>query len=194
MTGKGHLISGSIMLADTYMLHSYMLHNDVSANFLLSIQNFIEPKLNMFEIYKAPINTVMFFASIIIFYFGLLFPDLDLDSSTVSKLMHFSIPIKHRGFLHSIWVVLLVGVIGIWFFPFRYFMLGILCHDIIDSFSVAGWVPLYPIGRYKTFNNSIVAIRKKGFGFYKSGEISEVIILIILGVLSGFLFYLVKFM
>jgi len=193
MTGKGHLISGSIILADAYLCHDYLAQANTSASFFITVQNFVDTKLNMFTLYEKPMSTVLFLSSILIFYFGLIFPDIDDSKSMVSKLMHFSLPINHRGVTHTLWVLLLVTFVGIWFFPFRYFALGMLCHDLVDSFSSAGWVALYPLGRYKIFHGSVVATRKKGFGIYKTGEVSEFIILAILGILSLFFIYMIKF-
>lgn len=118
-------------------------------------------------------NNILF---LIVFLFFSLIPDLDDYSSKISrklKPLAFIIKFlfKHRGFLHSIYLPFMVSLL---FFIINKRLIGLavilgyLSHLVLDSLTIAGTRPLYPI------------INKKIKGFIKVGSLVENIIFIIL--------------
>lgn len=191
MTGKGHIVSGSIFMADTFVCRILLRQIDMSASFY-----------NFFEVFEYHFNPLIFYQDcdditkylflglcILFYYFGLLLPDID-TTSTISNFFHFKIPGPHRGFTHSLWLVLLFLIPGFLFFkPICFLALGMLIHDISDSLSSAGWVPFYPFGNYKLIHENIVCSKCKHITLYSStAKHSETACNIILFLTSALIF------
>jgi len=130
------------------------------------------------------VKYLMFGLSIFLFGLGLLLPDIDTNS-TISNFLHFKIPGPHRGLTHSLWLVMLFMAFGfVYVYPLRFLALGILNHDIVDSFSAAGWVPFYPFGSYK-ISNDIVCAKNRHITLYSSkAKYSEAVCLLVFVLIS----------
>lgn len=114
----------------------------------------------------------MLIFSLALYYFGLLLPDIDNDSK-ISRTLGFKVPIKHRGFTHSLWFVVIFGlpafvIDAIWIL--RFLVIGMLAHDFVDGFSVAGWVPFYPFGHYSIAYGNVVCNKNWHPKLYTSAD------------------------
>ncbi len=133
---------------------------------------------------------VVYFIPQLLFYvplilFGSLLPDIDHPNSKlgrkiwpISKLINWVF--GHRGFLHSIFFVLLISIpIGIYFgFSFGFAIaIGILSHLLSDALTVSGIALFYPLSNFKIK------------GFVRTGSWLEYIIYLSLYLLAGFIFY-----
>jgi membrane-bound metal-dependent hydrolase YbcI (DUF457 family) len=179
MTGKGHLVSGSILMADTYLCGCFLPHLPVSAIFIETVDNFVNTHFDVFAHQDNFIFRIFTVAlSIVFYYLGLLLPDID-KKSMISHIFKFSLPITHRGLTHTIYVLILIIIGSVTFYPLRFLGLGFLVHVLIDSLSPAGWVPFYPIGRYYVRNETVIT-KDKHLVLYTSDGYSEDILLIIM--------------
>ena len=82
---------------------------------------------------------------------GLVLPDVDNPDSRVARLLHVPSRVRHRTLPHTLWLVALLVSIG-WWLAWQYLTwlgVGVLIHQVLDSWSKAGWVPLYPLGRWE---------------------------------------------
>ena len=115
-------------------------------------------------------NALMF---IIIFSFFSILPDIDSHKSKIgSKLKPlsyvFEILFGHRGFLHSMWIPMIIFIL---FWLFGYFtlglaaMLGYILHLLMDSMTLGG-VKFFGI--------------KKRRGFVKTGGAFEIVLFFVL--------------
>ena len=167
MTGKGHIVSGSILMADTYLCYDLISRIEISAVFRTWLDVF-EKQINPLLYYDGWPKYVFLFLSVFFYYIGVLSPDIDSDRSTISKMLHFSIPVVHRGLTHSIWIGGIFAGIGVCvFYPLRFLFIGFLIHGFMDHYSKAGWVPFYPLGDYRIYNNTVFT-NKKHLVFYSA--------------------------
>lgn len=82
---------------------------------------------------------------------GLVLPDVDNPGSRVGRLLHVPSRVRHRTLPHTLWLVVLLVLSG-WWLAWQYLTwlgVGVLIHQVLDSWSKAGWVPLYPLGQWE---------------------------------------------
>lgn len=200
MTGKGHLWSGSMTLIGFGTLELFVVHPLVddlihsfdleSTNIFLRIYNhvlgyFSEPSL---------FNILIWICGICCYYFGLLLPDIDKSTSTISKILHFHLPFLHRGITHTIYWVILNMLLGVLLNPmFLFLAQGYFVHLYYDSFSVAGVCWFYPFSRYTVYRNTVMT-RRRHMVLYSSdgGELLPLVISIIVSILIIVFVILVK--
>lgn len=96
----------------------------------------------------APVPAIVCAAAVL----GSLLPDIDIPTSTISKLLGgWSVPGRHRTWTHAIWVPAALAIIcavaggsamlgGI--------VVGWLMHELMDSLSAGGVVWTWPCDRY----------------------------------------------
>ncbi|NMB66571.1 metal-dependent hydrolase [Candidatus Woesearchaeota archaeon] len=127
------------------------------------------------------------FLSFIFFILGTFIPDIDSKLSKIGKKKIFRVLqffVKHRGFMHSLFFIIFLFFI-LYFLPSSlrtYFCFGAFLHLFLDSLTVNGTYPLYPL-------------KFKIKGFIKTGKLFEKIIFIsfIFLDISLFLFKLIVF-
>ena len=195
MSGEGHMFSGSILMVDTYLCYDILSRIELSSIFRTGFDYFdtlVNPMLCHDGWFKYP----FFVLSVFFYYIGLLIPDIDSEYSMISKMLHFHIPVAHRGLTHSVWAGLIFLVIGVvLFYPLRFLFIGLLIHGFIDHFSKAGWVPFYPIGKYRIYNNTVFTNKKHMVFYSAKAPEAELIfngfILLFSIVLIGFSYYLI---
>ncbi len=182
MTGRGHLFSGTVLAADTIAAAGIVAVSgkpELLAKALPTCKAVLVPSGDGAAFALSAVACAAFY------FLGLLLPDIDSPGSTVTKLTHFSLPLTHRGFTHSFWFLLIFLLLGRFaWFPFRYIGIGMLVHDLMDWGSTAGWVPFYPFGRWRKYQNCVMA-RGHFISFYSSkAEHSETVVNIFLILLS----------
>lgn len=191
MTGKGHIVSGSIFMTDTLICCAFVQQIDLSVsfhNFFESFNSNFNP-LIFYQDYNPVLSYLMLGICIFAYYIGLLLPDID-TTSTISNFLHFQIPGPHRGLTHSVWFVLLFYVLGIFYIRSLVFLsFGMFVHDITDGFSAAGWVPFYPFGKYQIKYENIVCSKCKHITLYTStAKHSEAVCNLIFILVSALIF------
>lgn len=94
-----------------------------------------------------------------LFIVGTLLADADLPHSLMGRFMPWGImwrrqsasepatsPIAHRGWTHTLWVLLGVGALAATVAPVLVWLLaGMVTHVLLDALSMAGWVWYYPL-------------------------------------------------
>lgn len=125
--------------------------------------------------------------SVLLFFLGVLLPDIDSQGSILGKIIY--IPIRHRTWTHTIWVVFLfLGLSFLW--PgFFWIAAGVVCHLIIDSVSNQGVCWFYPISKYRYYPGGAAVKKKHVLKFYRTGSKMESVvcgIYVVLGILIFF--------
>lgn len=185
MSGKGHIASSTIIVADAVFFRTCLEKIEAPAFPLLG---YID-RFNILLIFQDRpyfVRYLMLSIGLFLFYIGSLLPDIDNPDSLISKMLHLNIRIVHRGFFHSVWfasLFLIPGIFVRYAVPFSYMGLGILVHYIVDRPSPAGWVPLYPLGNYRIYENTVFT-NKRHLSIYRTGDLSELAFIILLLVLS----------
>lgn len=82
-----------------------------------------------------------------LYFLGLLLPDCDNAESFISKIIY--IPVGHRTWTHSIWPILCLFILGIFWHPITGLAFGMLIHIFFDALSVSGICWLYPLTKYR---------------------------------------------
>ena len=95
-----------------------------------------------------------------LFIVGTVLADADLPHSLAGRFMPWGTmwqrksasrsaatsPIAHRGWTHTLWVLLGVGVLTAMASPiFMWLLAGMVTHVLLDAMSMAGWVWYYPL-------------------------------------------------
>ena len=104
---------------------------------------------------------------------GSLFPDIDSRNSRLGRHVH--LPLRHRGWTHTDWLLILVLALSfvdptglsVWFF------VGLFSHDVTDELSVAGRVRFYPLTKYKVISSSSgesIVVSRRYRGLYTTGS------------------------
>ncbi len=119
--------------------------------------------------YLNPGNQVLFFILVMI---GACLPDIDHPKSKLGKYFK---PIgwlfEHRGFFHSIFMLVILSLAVLYFFNWFYtsaIAIGFLSHLISDAITIQGIMPFHPLSRFR--------LR----GFIETNSIFETIIFIAL--------------
>lgn len=190
MTGRSHIAFASIAAADcvagVIMAKIYLPSDSkLVLQAISAISDFFDPMAE----FGGLAGCLLVGAAIILYYIGVLLPDID-TSSTISNALHFKLPLKHRGFTHSLWAACLFLMPSlIWYEAWisRFVAAGMICHDLADSFSPCGWVPFYPFGKYRIVHGNVVCSRMPHIKLYSSEKKgSEKIVNIAFGVISAF--------
>lgn len=94
-----------------------------------------------------------------LFIVGTVLADADLPHSLMGRFMPWGTiwrrqsasepatsPIAHRGWTHTLWVLLGVGALAVMVAPVLLWLLaGMVTHVLLDAMSMAGWVWYYPL-------------------------------------------------
>lgn len=108
------------------------------------------------------------------FTLGCLLPDIDQEKSVLGKI--FYVPVRHRTWTHTIWMVLLLSV-GAIFVPWLWWLTcGCTLHIFFDSLSKGGICWFYPISQYKTWASGAQVKKNHWIYLYRTGETSETIV------------------
>lgn len=173
MTGKGHLMSGTVAAADAIATLHFIGACDVPAAVRSWTDRLIAAAVGPVDTgWRTAVPVALLAAG---YYIGLLLPDIDKENSMMARRLHICVAVNHRGVTHSVWALMIpflasLGAIGAaGAFP-RGVFLGMLVHCFVDALSVAGWVPFYPLGRYKIYNGTVMTRRRGHFGWYSSAR------------------------
>lgn len=194
MTGKGHMIAGT----------SLIVINDALLNLLskqISKLSFVPDTFSLFEHYRNIISriwipeaasgtwvaksiTVITVALyLVIFWIGCLLPDIDHPNSIMGQRFH--IPIPHRTWTHTIWIVAILAIPAIWIPAFFWLTYAYFLHLCVDAFSRGGVCFFYPISKYLDYPSGAHVKKKHIFKLYRPGGRSETVVCCILIVFAS---------
>ena len=169
MNGKQHLTAGVTLAALDVMAYKNMLDWSEPS---------LHEKIVEFGDYMVP-NIPYGVAGGVLFLLGLVLPDCDHDKSLIGRI--FYVPLEHRTWTHTLWFVLLFGIIGLFFRPFLWLSFGYFLHLFCDSFSRCGVCWLYPITRYKHYAGA--KIKRGHFLYFYGGGATDPLAWVLCGVL-----------
>jgi membrane-bound metal-dependent hydrolase YbcI (DUF457 family) len=182
MTGRDHIITGACSLAiigdmTIYMKNHYdFIFKDHINKVGEIIYNFAT------ESFLGLPFAISLIICLAFYLIGVLFPDTDSEKSMLGKFIH--IPVRHRTWMHAIWVPLIA--IGLSYFvqPLMWFSVGYIVHLFWDSLSVGGICWFYPISRYRSFDSGAQIKKKHWLKLYRTGNTSELIVVIICAIIT----------
>ena len=166
MTGRGHVVTGTAVLA--------------GAADVICVRGAFQPwgqAMRTWLVGTTPVGLAIAIGALG-YYLGLLLPDADSPTSAIGK--YFYVPVKHRTWLHAMYVplaMIFVSMIFSFLRPLFWCACGYLVHLWVDSMSTAGICWWYPYPGYRLYDSG--AFVKKGahpFKLYKTGERSEIIV------------------
>lgn len=153
MTGKQHLVAGSTLTVLTVTVYEnvkYNWTNEPVVDMITNIKDFVIPQ-----------NIALIPICIIFLFLGFLSPDCDESKSMLGR--YFYVPVEHRTWLHTLWIILMFIGLGFLFKPFFCLAFGYFTHLFVDSPSKCGVCWLYPISKYKHYGHAKI---KKGHFVY----------------------------
>ena len=173
MTGKGHLVSGTVAAADAIAALYFCRDGGAPAVLVSASDAVISAALGSAGAWWHTAAGAAVLAAG--YYIGLLLPDIDKENSMIARRLHVCLAVNHRGITHSVWalaVPAVLSLLSIWPLDVlcRGLFLGMLAHCLVDAMSVAGWVPFYPLGKWRTYNHTVMTRRRGHFGLYSSAR------------------------
>jgi membrane protein len=142
MDGKQHLITGAAIATFNVAMYKQITANwtnSAAVDFVTTVKDFIIPQ-----------NIIIGIFAVLLYILGLLAPDCDKPYSTLGK--YFYVPIEHRTWLHTAYIIIMFAILGIFIRPFIAFAIGYFIHLFFDSFSACGICWFNPFG-YKHYPN-----------------------------------------
>lgn len=108
---------------------------------------------------------------VLVLFIAAALPDIDTRFSKIGKKKIFRFLqffVKHRGLLHSFFLLIFITLVLVLFIPIISlpFFLGYSSHLVMDSFTIEGIYPFYPL-------------KKRISGNIKTGSKAEIVVLII---------------
>ena len=190
-------INNSLFVMLICFFAANMFNNSFFGSFSYLIVDYFFPANLSFK-YRFFKTLFILILSILFLKIGTLLPDIDNKGSVLgSKLYNMGIDIEsyigHRTYTHSIWLVLILFVLGKFFVPFRFMFFGVLVHIFVDSFSKAGICFVYPLKKYIHYNSGAFVADGHRYKLYTTGSDREYLIVkyvkIICIVLSVYFFF-----
>ena len=109
-----------------------------------------------------------------VFLLGCLLPDCDLKTSIIGKV--FYVPVRHRTWTHTIWIILILLILSYVNTCFIWLAYGYFLHIFYDSLSKGGICWFYPISKYLNYSSGAQIKKGHKIYLYKTSEISEKIV------------------
>jgi membrane-bound metal-dependent hydrolase YbcI (DUF457 family) len=159
MTGKQHIMAGTTLTVLDAAVYFNIVNNWANESVVSCIESvgkFAFPHTTLLH----PFTIGMLAISIVLLYLGFLLPDCDNSRSFIGRYFH--VPVEHRTWMHTLYIVLLLGGIGIFFRPVIWLAFGYFQHLVCDAPSKCGVCWLNPYG-YKRFGHAKI---KKGHFLY----------------------------
>lgn len=176
MQGKNHIIVAAATLPGIHSLGNFLTWS-LDRVLPYSITGYLWNAYALFDpgyFVRSFFEVCLWVFPCVLFYFaGTLFPDCDDEKSMLGRLIH--IPVKHRTWLHAVWIpvglFVLGGVTGI--VIVNYFALGWLVHLFYDSLSAMGCCLFYPFPGYIEYPSGAKVKKGHRIKLYRNGQASE---------------------
>lgn len=188
MTGRDHVIAGTATIG---------IADGVVHGLSALSEKFLPTQSLVYKYHGMFLQGSSFFAkagwaigAAVLFYLGTLLPDIDTGESTIRKILHIQnkkVNEKwHRTWTHSVWPLLLLGVLMWQVSIFFWLFFGYLTHLIWDSVSAMGICWLYPFQKYLVYPSGARVVKGHKVKLYKTSELSEiwtVVFVVVVGLL-----------
>lgn len=109
--------------------------------------------------------------SFLLFMLGTLLPDIDSKKSLLGRYIY--LPIKHRRWTHTVWVLLGIFPFAVFFVYIRALWVGYFLHLLLDAVSAAGVCWIYPIHKYIEYDSGAFVAPNHKHKWYHAGKDSE---------------------
>lgn len=186
MMGRSHLIAGACALEHAYVIHMCIERADIP--FLESAGRVVQSYLGIEELVSSqliqanslPVSLSISMLSILLYlmmyFIGTLLPDIDNPNSMLGRFVH--VQVKHRTWLHAIYLYLIPAILGIWYPACAWLFFGVFVHLFWDSFSAAGNCWFYKLlSDYKEYPGGAKIKKGHKLKLYHAGEWSEYLLL-----------------
>lgn len=174
MTGRHHILAGSaaavtLAAAASASAQSSNPAESVSAGFL----RFLIPDsvAGNFSGFLFDNIFVYLMCGFFLFWLGTYLPDIDSPRSKFGR--YFRLPLRHRGWTHSVWPCALFAVLAVRYSLCSWLFLGYTLHILLDFFSAAGICFFYPFQRYAEYRSGAFAVPRHKLKLYRTGSASE---------------------
>lgn len=182
MMGRSHLITGACALEHAYAVNVLIDRADFAP--LMTIQQTVQSYLGMDILVQnqTPVHTIIVLVPLylVMYFIGVLLPDIDNPDSILGRFIH--VPVKHRTWLHAIYLYLIPAILGWLIHPaFSWLFFGVFIHLFWDSFSTEGNCWFYKLfSDYKEYPNGVKIKKGHKLKLYHAGEWSEYLLLFII--------------
>lgn len=179
MMGRNHLIVGACALEHVYVAGKLIEKSDFQP--LITLRQTVDSYFGLKELVGPSIVLIgICFAA---YFLGTLLPDIDNPNSILGKILH--IPIKHRRWLHAIYLYLPIAALGMIHPIFSWLFFGIFVHLFWDSFSAMGNCWFYKLlSDYKEYPSGAQIKKGHRLKLYHAGEWSEYLLVFIIVAIS----------
>jgi membrane-bound metal-dependent hydrolase len=177
MTGRHHLLVSGAAMTAAVALDGYAFKIAESTTGIYPQQLLVK---HFFINYFYP-DSVLLSGELIIFcwsaiifagyLFGSLLPDIDSKTSIIGRKIH--LPFEHRTWTHSIWAIILLFILSIFFVLIRPILIGYIMHMLEDTPSACGICWLYPFHKYIEYESGAKVARGHKFKLYRTSDMSE---------------------
>lgn len=193
MTGKHHLASGAstyLAMASIPMVPS-VYHGPFSEQVATACSFYsglyYVPSGISSEGVGAIVGLVL---SILMFFLGVLLPDVDSKGSILGKFIY--LPFRHRTWTHTFWpIIIFLGLSFLWT-GFFWLAMGMIAHLFIDSISFQGVCWFYPLSKYRYYPNGGAVKKKHWLKLYRTGSKTEAVVCYIYIIICIVIFALVS--
>lgn len=189
MMSRSHVVSGAAVCLGAAGAGRALLNSE--AEFLAPARDFVSGLVNRYVVLSGNpgLEIVLVLTGLALFFFGTILPDVDQPNSTVSKILHFYLPLPHRRFTHSIWPTFAFFCAG-WKYPIlMYLFAGYAVHIFMDKFSAAGVCVFWPLTQYQSFDDGAFVARGHKLKCYRAGEGSEILFVFVVWTFALLLFW-----
>lgn len=178
MMGKQHMVvSSAIVVASACLCRIGLLsYNSIGYEISLKLTEYFYP-IGLQSVWFGSWSVLLFVAML----FGTLLPDIDSKRSTLGR--YFYIPIEHRTWTHTAWVVIVLFALGFKWTVFGAIGVGYFLHLLIDAISVAGICWFYPIQKYRHYGNGAFVAANHKVKLCYAGRLSEKVVAVSIVVL-----------
>lgn len=176
MMGRSHLIAGACALE-----HAYVAGVLIDRSGLAPLT---EAK-QLAESYLGFNHPAMLTIPVCVgaYFLGTLLPDIDNPNSILGRFVH--IPVKHRTWIHAIYLYLILLALSLVHPAFLWAFLGVFIHLFWDSFSICGVCWFYKLlSDYYEYPNGAKVKKGHKLKLYRVGEWSEYLLLFIIVVVT----------
>lgn len=180
MLGKNHMVAHVCSVALISCGMTLLSHTNFGTEFSSHITN--QMRILVVLPHNDIPNFVWYVGCVLLFIIGTWLPDIDNKNSILGRFIH--LPIEHRTWTHTIWVLILIFGISIWYRMLFWLGFGYFLHLCWDSISYGGVCWFYPISQYMTYPNGAKIKKKHIFKIYRAGKASEYVLIGVLATIT----------
>lgn len=168
MMGKEHMIVNSAIVTTVgCVCHEILLSsNHICYDIVSKVIDYFYP-MGLYSRLFLPWTFALFLAMLL----GTVLPDIDSKNSILGRYIY--IPLQHRTWTHTFWIVALLFVLGLRWSLIGGVFVGYFLHLCIDAVSAAGICWFYPIQKYRKYPSGAFVAKNHKMKLYYAGKRSE---------------------